>query len=395
MTYDKELHTLKTSRTLRLLNGVLNGCEFTIESSRAMVIACNSLPGESLATLNDLPADTIFLPINEHGVNFELVFDDNSEFLIRELNESSTFERSGKYNAIMEVGELQFALKKSDEEWDESILQIKSSKIIKKNSFLSPKKKHYIVVYVTVATLLMGVLTISVNVYNNESNYMRRLSQILANRELLFSDGRDHILYVIAKNHRKAIWANQVVERGDFSTARVKIISPEHEIERVNLWLADNYPDLQYFRMQLGDSLIPILLLSRQRNILTEEEKEHLRKRLMNYLPYAKYLSIIEVDDFQLVKDAEQGLSSLGVKYNINKSGNHYSYNIKGELSDTQFIKVKYFINEFYRKWGGNFIVFNVSLGTDSLKNKSFSTGDVSFIKNSSIDWDFSNQVDY
>lgn len=386
-----------SSRTLRLLNGVLNGCEFKIDSSRVLVIVSDISQTNNLSPLDDLPTDTIFLPVNEGGINFELVFDsedtNENSILIRELNESGAYEKYVSYNNVIQVGELFFAVKRASEEWSDVVLNAKKLSKKEKRQLISTAGKHYILVYFAITTLFLVLIAFCMHIYNSETHYMRRLSELLQNRELIFTEGRDHILYVVAKDENRAIWANQVIERGDFSKSRVKVISPNDEIQRIYLWLGDNYPKLQYFRIQLGRSLVPILLVSWQRTKLTKGQLESMRVRLMELLPYVNNINIVLVDDNDLIQEAEQSLQSLGVQYVKESNDNYISYNITGELTDSELLRLKLFINNFYRQWGTEFIIFNVSLQSDPLKDKSYLTGENHFIKNSQNQWTFTTPI--
>lgn len=389
-----ELHQKNTPKIVRILNGVLNGCEFIIESSRVLVIVDSSYANDELSSLDELPSDTIFLPTNSKGINFEVLFDEQNEdeLTVRELSSKGGFERKNKYNNIIEVGDVVFAVKHNDNEWSPLVLNLQIEERKKKKPGLSLLRKNYIVIFTLMTATFLALIVVSMNIYNSEQNYMRRISGILANRELLFSEGRDHKLYVIAPDHHKAIWANQVIERGDFSTSRVKVISPEYEAQRIYRWLADKYPDIQYFRLQLGHSLVPILLISKERTVLSIEQNEKLKEDMMRYIPYAKDIDIKSVSDQLLVMHADEGLGSLGVKYTKTKVGNFYSYQINGELNDSEIIRLKYFLNEFYRQWGTEFIVFNVSLEKDELRNKTYLTGgdELNYIKTTPKMWTFS-----
>lgn len=392
MNAKQEVQQASEPRILRLLNGVLNGCEFTIESLRALVVINNSVPNDVLSPLNELPSDTLFLPINGGGENFELLFDDRSnEYLIRELLENGASERNAVSNTIQQVGNLEFSVKLQSDEWASVILKTEPLQPRRKKNFRATLSKNYVIFFIFSTACLLLALAVGMNIYNSESNYMRRLSQLLANRDLLFAEGRDHRLYVIAQDNRKAIWANQVVERGDFSTSRVKVVSPENEAQRIYYWLADNYPQLQYFKIQIGRSLSPILLISKQRTRLNEQDKINLKKRLIEFLPYVKNIDIVSIDDQSIIHDAEQGLQSLGLTYIKVQNENFNIFNIHGELSDNEIARLKLFINEFYRQWGMEFIVFNVALGSDSLHGKSYSVGNMEYIKNTPLQWDFIN----
>lgn len=382
--------------TLRLLSGVLNGCEFALEATRILVIVNNTCSNDMFQSLDEIPADTLFLPVNLEGNNFEILFAEGNskEFLIRELSEKGIFESKGIMNTVLTVGDIVFALKESGDDWSKNILKSEHNNNILKKRKLSATNSHYLFVFILVTTFMFSVFLVSVTAYNNESNYMHRLNSILPSKELIFIEGRDHILYIVAQDRRNAVWANQVVERGDFSKSRVKVIDPEKESKRVYLWLGDNFPKVQYFRLQLGRSLEPILLISEKRSNLTQEEKTNLRNGLMKFMPYIRNIKILNVEDSALINEAEEGLKTLSVNYQKKNYGNKYSFNINGELNDSEILRLKFFINEFYRQWGAEFIVFNVALQTEPFKNKSYATGVTNYVKTRHNEWYFIEKED-
>lgn len=382
--------------TLRLLSGVLNGCEFALEATRILVIVNNTGSNDKLLSLDDITADTLFLPVNLEGNNFEILLSDENkdELLIRELSEKGAVETKGFMNTVLTVGNIAFAVKETDDAWSKEVLNSgNNNNSIKKNKLLFTSRS-FLFVYILVTTLMFGVLLISVTIYNNESNYIRRLNSMLPSKELIFTEGRDHTLYILAQDRRNAVWANQVVERGDFSKSRVRVINPETESKRVYLWLGDNFPKVQYFRIQLGRSLEPILLISEKRSNLSKEEKNNLRKGLMELMPYISSIKILNVEDSVLINEAEEGLKTLSVNYQKRNYGQKYSFNINGELNDSEILRLKYFINEFYRQWGSEFVVFNVALQTDPFKYNSYSSGATNYVKTSPNEWYFFEKED-
>lgn len=379
---------------LRLLNGMLNGCEFALKTERVLVVVSGSTDSELLSATEGLPADTIFLPFSENGVNFEIecFIDHEHRVLIRELYGDNTLETRVYLNTVIEVSGTRFALKRAGEEWSAEVLNAKNMTAKAKKNIFRSFKKSFVRVYVIVASMLLSFMFIGWMMYTSDSNYIRRLSTILDNKDLTFAEGRDKFIYILAEDHKRGIWVNQVIERGDYATHRIKVVNPEHEAERIYKWLADNHPKIHYFKIQLNRKRIPKLLLSKERATLSPAEVDRVKSELLHIMPYTKAIDIIFISDNSLIDEADQGLNSLGLSFTKLKNANYYSYNIAGELTDNEISRLKNFITAFYQQWGKEFVVFNLGLEKDPFRNKSYSYGESTYVKTNDVQWSF-NEV--
>nr|WP_241391626.1 PrgH/EprH family type III secretion apparatus protein [Yersinia frederiksenii]ULG19984.1 type III secretion system protein PrgH [Yersinia frederiksenii] len=382
-------------KVLRVLNGLLNGCEFIIDSERLLVVVGTDSVSASLESFVELPSDTIFIPQNENGINFEITLnqDDENQISLRELGGDEPTIRNISFNSRVQVGDVIFALREKDDKWESDILGLSIENPINGSKWTLSGRKKNVFIYVIVVFFFLIVSGTGYWFYNTVDSNMKRLNKTLANsnNELRLIQGNDRIVYVFTEDQRKAIWVNQVIERGDYTNA-VRVIYPEKETEHIYSWLNDHLPNLKYFRLQLDNVLIPRLMVSKQRSHLTDNQMAEMRTQLMSVMPYAKDVEILEINDNDLINQAEEELGSLGLDYKQKKTNDYISYSVGGELGDGELIRLQSFVDNFYHQWGREFIRFNISLENDNLKDKSFSYGDYDYVKLGPGQWLFKNE---
>ena len=154
-------------------------------------------------------------------------------------------------------------------------------------------------------------------------------------------------------------------------------------------WLADNFPNLQYFKLQLLDASNLRLTVSKQRNAITQQLIDNLIKGLLQTMPYASNISIAVLDDNVLESQAIETLSAIGLSYEKYKTANNVYFNIIGTLSDSELNKINNYVDEYYKQWGKQYVRFNVNLKNQDTNNSSFSYGDNRFEKSQGSKWTF------
>ncbi|MFQ6283755.1 PrgH/EprH family type III secretion apparatus protein [Yersinia enterocolitica] len=391
-TKDNTTSVVSKPKVLRVLNGLLNGCEFVIVSERLLVVVGADSGANSLETIAELPDDTLFIPQNENGTNFEILLnkEDENDVRLRELTEDEPKISSISLNSRVQVGNVIFAIGEQDKKWMPDVLGYVIEKTIDESKQSATEKKRNRFYSILAVLIFIIVSSVTYWFYDSMDSHLRRLNKVLVNtkKELILAHGRDNITYVFAENERKAIWANQVIERGDY-TGSVRVIFPEKESERIYSWLSNYIPKVKYFRLQLNNTLTPRLLISKQRSNLTTEQIEEIRTQLMSIMPYAKSVEIVEINDTDLISQAEEELGALSLSYKRNQMNDYISYSIEGELNDSELIRLQYFVDGFYHQWGREFIRFNVSLEDNYLKDKSFSYGNYNYVKSGPGQWLF------
>lgn len=226
----------------------------------------------------------------------------------------------------------------------------------------------------------------------NASNdpQLRHIDKILVNKnrnyEILY--GRDHVIYINTNSLDEAVWVKQALEKNQPGKP-VWVINPDDESIRIFSWLADNFPDLQYFKLQLLDASNPRLTVSKQRNAITQQLIDNLIKGLLQTMPYASNISIAVLDDNVLESQAIETLSAIGLSYEKYKTANNVYFNIIGTLSDSELNKINNYVDEYYKQWGKQYVRFNVNLKNQDTNNSSFSYGDNRFEKSQGSKWTF------
>lgn len=375
---------------IRLLNGPLLGCEFVLSPGRTLFIVGDSSSLMMNDYLPNLPRDTLFIPLEQGGSNFEVVFEDTEpqNAVLRKLSADGSDEdaRSPIFNQVLHIGKLAFALRLENQFWSSEVLDYP-------NVIFSPKKTKKNSGYISTILALMIVTSLLVGgfwLWTTPQQQANELGVLLGNEDQRFHVlfGRNKIFYIIANNERDVSWAQQVIARGE-SKEPVKVISSARENERVTRWLADNYPAIAYYRLQMDDPLQPELWVSRQRSIMSNDILEMLRKRLMTLLPYAEHVNIVSMDDSAAVHQAEVELKRNALPYSRSDQNEGISFVIQGALNDGELLRAQKLVDDYYRQWGERYVHFSIELKDDWLKSYSFQYGDQGYVKISPENWYF------
>lgn len=374
---------------IRLLNSSLRGCEFLLSPGRTLFVVGEHSDLVTNDQIPELPGDTLFIPLEKGGINFEVLFDEvqPEHILLRELAEGEyqAHERTVTFNQILHVGELLIALRPEYLSWSSEIVEYPKVETLQD---VKPTK-HYVPALLAIATV--SVLFISgFLLRSNPQQQANELNMLLGNEHQRFQVllGRNKIFYIVAANDRDANWAQQVIARGDYSDP-AKVINPVLENERVTRWLADNYPSLAYYRLQMDDPRQPQLWISRQRSQLSEDNIQTLSINLMTVLPYADRINIVSMDDKAAVRQAEIELNRQALPFSRNDQADGVTFVIQGSLDDGELLRARLLVDNYYRQWGERYVQFAIELKDNWLKGHSFQYGDQGYVKMSSGHWYF------
>ncbi|HFV4508107.1 TPA: PrgH/EprH family type III secretion apparatus protein [Escherichia coli] len=380
---------LLESYAIRLLSGPLNGCEYEILNGRVLVIVGNDVSLGRSDSFSELPENTIVIPYGELTGSFEVIITTDPDLVvtIRELTAQEPEDRTLTLNQQIEVLGLKFAVKVKNEVWQYSIPGIVENNITstRQHFFRSTLFK-----YVTLFFLFAIIFIVFYIVNASNDPQLRHIDKILVNKnrnyEILY--GRDHVIYINTNSLDEAVWVKQALEKNQPGKP-VRVINPDDESIRIFSWLADNFPDLQYFKLQLLDASNPRLTVSKQRNAITQQLIDNLIKGLLQTMPYASNISIAVLDDNVLESQAIETLSAIGLSYEKYKTANNVYFNIIGTLSDSELNKINNYVDEYYKQWGKQYVRFNVNLKNQDTNNSSFSYGDNRFEKSQGSKWTF------
>lgn len=375
---------------VRLLNSPLCGCEFLLFPGRTLFVVGERSSLVTDDNIPELPADTLFIPLEQGGINFEVVFHASSpaDLSLREVpgNENNAREHKVTFNHVIHVGALALALRPENQTWSPEILAYPKTR----QPVACPRRPRYAVPLTALTIVAVLLLTGGYWLWNSPQQQANELGILLGNENQRFQilPGRDKILYVLSTNERDATWAQQVIARGENSDP-AKVISPARENERLSRWLADNYPSLAYYRLQLDDPSQPQLWISRQRSSMAMKDLQALNSRLMSLLPYTNRIDIIPIDDATAVRQAETELKRQALPYSRNDQIDGVTFVIEGALDDGELLRARHLVDNYYRQWGGRYVQFAIELKDDWLKGRSFQYGDQGYVKMSPGHWYF------
>ena len=380
---------LLESYAIRLLSGPLNGCEYEILNGRVLVIVGNDVSLGRSDSFSELPENTIVIPYGELTGSFEVIITTDPDLVvtIRELTAQEPEDRTLTLNQQIEVLGLKFAVKVKNEVWQYSIPGIVENNITStRQHFFRSTLFKYVTLF-----FLFAIIFIAFYIVNASNDLqLRHIDKILVNKnrnyEILY--GRDHVIYINTNSLDEAVWVKQALEKNQPGKP-VRVINPDDESIRIFSWLADNFPDLQYFKLQLLDASNPRLTVSKQRNAITQQLIDNLIKGLLQTMPYASNISIAVLDDNVLESQAIETLSAIGLSYEKYKTANNVYFNIIGTLSDSELNKINNYVDEYYKQWGKQYVRFNVNLKNQDTNNSSFSYGDNRFEKSQGSKWTF------
>lgn len=373
---------------IRLLNGPLQGCEYPLQVGRTLFVV-----GESSDFINgdvfpELPVDTLFIPLESGGVNFEVVVNldvtEDEKVKLIEISDEKNSLVPVIFNTPIYVGNLMIAIRPDSLPWD--CESFSSSKTECKSSLIKINNK---VIY-TIA-LLMLVVFAGFGGYwfvNTPQMQVAELDSLLGTEKNRFQviSGRNHVLFVIAKNEKDNLWARQVIARGDYDK-KAQVIDYIQENKRISTWISDNYPTLAYYRLQLDNPRKPQFWISRQRTQLSTIELKKLNEKLMVILPYADSIDIVPMDDAIAARQAEAGLKLQALPYTRNNNDGGITFIIRGALDDGEILRAREFVDRYYHQWGDQYIQFAIELKDDWLKGRSFQYGTQGYVKMAPSHW--------
>ncbi|HAK5293731.1 TPA: PrgH/EprH family type III secretion apparatus protein [Salmonella enterica] len=374
------------SYVIRILNGPLQGCEYTLQSGKLLFIV-----GKNLTMLDDsvfpvLPDNTIYVPLQQESVNFEITADENERIQLHELTESGGTTRFISFNTPVRVGELVIAVRAHNQAWHSSVL------LSPEHTGARKKFKLNRIAVLFMFIILGGGLLGGGLIWSSSQRQVIALNGLLGVEKHRFQilPGRDHQYYIFARNEQERLWARQVAVREGYGEASL-VIDAEVENKRITRWLDINYPGLAYYRLHMDEPDMPRLWISRQRTNLNDSGREALTKSLMMLLPYARSVEIVPVSDETALSQAEEGLKHRNIPFYRKKKEGVLTFTISGELSDSEIFRARKFINEYNQKWGKQYIQFAIELKDDWSRERSFKYGNYMYVKTAPDVWSFIN----
>lgn len=376
---------------VRLLNGILKGCEYRLAEGKTLFISADEDVLDAHA-LPSFPEDSILIPTEGDGVNFEIVVPAAADepVILRDMGTTAGHEGVIAANVPVTVGPLIFALRNVDEDWSAEILAFQSGQVETPIPVRAVKRKLWrIVAAVAIAVAISSVLLLM-----TRGDFQKReivaLSNLLSGEPGKFTilSGRGGALYALTSDERDAAWGRQSLVRSK-PAQPVVIATLNEETQRVDRWLRQKHPSLRMLQFRLAQPAEPVMVLSRQRSKLSESAMLTLQKELLEQIPYAQQVRFEYLDDSVVANDAEQGVKKLAVHYTRQDNADSVTFIITGALDDGERQRIRLFIEDFLQRWNGHYIQFAVELKDDWLKGKSFKYGPQGYIKMTPGHWYF------
>lgn len=383
---------LESVAIVRLLNGILKGCEYSLSARKTLFVCADYATLEREGAPPSFPEDAVLIPAEGGGVNFEIIYTDSGQdLLLRRLDDGGADAISLFYNQPVVVGALALAVRRADEAWADEVVNFQPGAPSRPPNPKSGGRVKW--VYASVAATACAALFLF---FLRSSDAQQReivaLTQQLGDEtgKYRMFTGRDGVLYVLAANERDVAWGRQSLVRSK-SSQSIKINSYAEEKQRIEQWLSQSFPALHFHQLQLDNPAEPLLTVSRQRGQLDETLRATLSQGLLLQLPYAETIRFAEVDDAVVARQAEEGIKKLAINYSRIDNQDSVTFVINGAIDDGERQRIRFFVEEYGQQWNGNYVQFAIELKDDWLKGKSFKFGHGGYVKVTSGHWYFHN----
>ncbi|MDY7578356.1 PrgH/EprH family type III secretion apparatus protein [Herbaspirillum sp. RTI4] len=387
---------------MRLLSGPLNGFEFSIGPGEYLFCAKPErfLDINNVADTLKLDERVIYLPTETDGVNFTIFVADKKKIkdqitaLVHNKNNTKTIKFS--FNEVIAIENIYFSVKLAGTAWEEAIENFISPQKIElteeitniKNKF-NIASRGYRLFFISIICLISALIAIYALLFLYQDNEVTSLNKLFKDASISYEieTGRDNIHYIIANSEGDLEWARQAVIKTNVSR-KVIITSRNFESDRISELLKNI--NVAFFVIHLNNIKEPEILISSNRNVITTEFINSLKKQILEITPYANKINIVLIEDSDVIKAAKDGLDKIGLDYHYRDSSSGVSLTNTGPIDDVMLIEVYQFIKDFYSKFGSQFININILLKDDFIKNNSFKYGSDSYIVMNKNHWDFS-----
>jgi len=387
--------------TLRMLNGMLSGVEFTLSAPRTLFYVGaaegNATPSSDDIDVQSQASDTLYIPADSAGPNFSIVGSGENcrgDFGI-ELFETPVRVLEGRFQHPSTAGALVFAIKPAADEWCDAVLQYNGSTASLAVQ-AKPEKRRFqrlsglLILLVSLAVLAAGAWQ-GWRYLDSSASARNRLSldaMLQApNHHFLVRQGRDQVFYVLANDEMDAAWAQQQLARSQFSHP-VRVLSLQEEQARIGRWLDERH--VNYFILRMPSLDHPCLVLSLERNNRDADSIRALQQAAQAAMPYAGQVELRWQSDALLVADAEARLDKLALVYSRQGDASHgLVYVLKGEIDDGALSQLRQQISEFERSYGERYVRFVLEQREDWLKGKSYKYGVNGYVQLGPRHWYF------
>lgn len=377
--------------TLKVLFGPMFGCELHLPADDYFLIinpglalqdgsAATISPGEHAAAYTQ---NTLYLPCDMPSPNIILRL--SALFQDEESDEGYLLEVQGldkSYPALLKENEvfvhehIRFAIKRSEDEWPETIKNYNLTPTVdaefseqEKLEEFNTKKNHTLIIGSIILLLLL--LTAGVIWYKKleSDRQVLTLSESLAGapKPVEIVRGRDNnLIYVLTHNFQAMEWTREALFKLQQKDSVVPVWLSQQRNEVISQLANSGYPVLQ---IDYSIPQHPTIALYRG---LTPQEEQHFISVVLQKIPFALDIKTQVKTKAQLLQEARQGLDRLHIYYRQINSSNGYALVVRDALSDSALRALQHFINQFNHQWGNRVINFSINLDENWLQDKSY-----------------------
>ncbi len=381
---------------VRLLNGMLRGCEFTLVSGKTLFIVTDEQAIRQQHNGTLLPDSTIYIPAKESGSNFEILVPEaeGEPVILREIQEHVVPDRIILSNEIISVGGQKLAWRELEGSFSDTVLFYSceesghADNMPSEPGSLPPKKQWWklLVVIGIVGCVSFAGYTYLTETERQITSVADFLNNSSENYQIIY--GNDKVIYVLSDSDKSAQWAIQSMVRIP-QPYRTKVLTVEAEELRIGKWIESNWPQVKYHRVKLNDPKQPVLEISTERTKLSVAEKNTFTSALVKNIPYANSIAITQIADKNIKMLAADGLKKMALSFTEINNGNSVTFVIRGAIEDGELERLKEFITRYYQAWGGEYVQFALELKNDWLKGKSYKYGSGGYVKLAPGHWYF------
>lgn len=381
----------KKSYTLKVLFGPMFGCELNLPADDYFIIINQGIAiddaGSAAISSGEHAAaythNTLYIPCDRPSPNLILRLSAPAEdgegpgsFRIEVQDENNSFPTTINENEIFTREHIRFALKRSEDEWPESV----------RNFALPPNvdaefnaqetiaefnaKKHHTLI-VGAAILLVLIITAAVIWYKKleSDRQVLNLNEALAGAPAaidIYRGRENSTIYVLASKYQALEWVKEALFKLGENNNVTPLWLVQHQKATVEALIKSGYPVVQ---IDYGKPQHPVIILWQD---LSPIQREQLTSLALKKIPFALDIQVFIKSKQQLLQDARQGLDRMHIHYRQITSPSGYALVIRDALSDNALSALQRFINDFNRQWGTHIINFSINLNENWLENKSY-----------------------
>lgn len=385
---------------VKLMNTTLSGCEYTIKNGDNVFIVVNQkwlATNKSLA----LPDYGILIPTEQDNLcNFSIKFPTENEpdykIVVYYQNEDQQDESiTLQFNHVYSIGNVQFVAKLADASWDyqrdgkkDDAGAIGRLGVNKPLAFLNQQKRYFPYLFLLLAAA--GLALFSWYHYTEAERRVKNIAEFFRpHQKIQVLLGADNAVYVFAESARERRLVYEMLKNNAIAQPDlIKIKNLDIEKGDVARWLIKHWPQIKWNSLDFDDIAQPVMHLSRQRaKPFTIESKQQFLSDIKSAFPYMKNMAFRYLDDGVLTQQARYGLKQLNIPYEQEINPFYHAFIVQGELDDSDILRLKQFVGDFYQKWGDDYVKFVITLHRDFLKHYSFKNGEQNYVKLADNHW--------